>query len=148
MDSPPEEALSLRFQVSVDNVAGIEIGNLGDWQKCEGLSVEFDIFEYKEGGENGYVHRLPGRAKYQNVKLTRPINAKSATVAKWVATVLASKATTTAVVTVLDAAGKEVAHWNLTGVYPARWTGPTLDVTQNQVAIEVLEMAHNGFMAV
>lgn len=146
MGAGPDEALSLRFQVHVDNVAGIQIGDLGDWQKCEGLSVEFDIFEYKEGGENGYIHRLPGRAKYQNVKLTRPINPQSGTVAKWVATVLASKATTTASVIVLDASGKEVAHWNLTGVYPARWTGPTLDVTQNQVATEVLEMSHNGFI--
>jgi phage tail-like protein len=146
MGTAPDEALGLRFKVKVDDVAGILIGDLGDWQKCEGLSVEFDIFEYKEGGENGYIHRLPGRAKYQNVKLTRPINPQSGTVAKWVATVLASKATTTAIVSVLDASGVEVAHWNLTGVYPARWTGPTLDVTANQVAIEVLEMAHNGFL--
>jgi phage tail-like protein len=146
MAAAPEEALSLRFQVHVDNVAGIQIGDLGDWQKCEGLSVEFDIFEYREGGENGYIHRLPGRAKYQNVKLTRPISPASGVVAKWVATVLGSKATTTASVVVLDAAGQEVTHWDLTGVYPARWTGPTLDVTQNQVAMEVLEMSHNGFI--
>ena len=50
-----EAGLGLRFQVKID---GRDFGN---WQKCDGLAVEYDVFEYKEGGENGYVHRLPGR---------------------------------------------------------------------------------------
>ena len=79
MADAPDEALGLRFQVHVE-----DIGDLGDWQKCEGLAVEYDIFEYKEGGENGYVHRFPGRAKHQNIKLTRPISPTSSTVAAWV----------------------------------------------------------------
>ena len=36
-------------------------------------------------------------------------------------------------------------QWKLNGVAVARWTGPTLDVTANQVATEVLELVHNGF---
>ena len=63
-------ALSIRFTVRVD-----DYGSLGSWTKCEGLSVEYEIQEYKEGGENTFVHRLPGRAKYQNIKLTRPLTA-------------------------------------------------------------------------
>jgi hypothetical protein len=35
---------------------------------------------------------------------------------------------------------------NLIDAFPARWTGPTLDVTANNAAIEVLEIAHNGFI--
>jgi len=139
---PLDEALSLRFVV---NVSG-DISDLGDWQKCEGLTVEYDIFEYKEGGENGYTHRLPGRAKYQNVKLTRPINPASKTVAAWVAKMITEPKRVTAMIKVLDAAGNLVVQWNLIDVFPARWTGPTLDVTQNQVAMEVLELAHNGFV--
>jgi len=52
----------------------------------------------------------------------------------------------TAEITVLDPAGDVVATWNLAGIFPAKWTGPTLDVAGNQVAIETLELAHNGFM--
>ena len=66
----PEPALGLRFTVVIDGH-----GTLGNWTKCEGLTVEYDVHEYAEGGLNGYVHRLPGRAKYQNIKLTRPIDA-------------------------------------------------------------------------
>ena len=136
-----DEALGLRFQVHLES-----IGSLGDWQKCEGLGVEFDIFEYKEGGENAYVHRLAGRAKYQNIKLTRPINPTSSKVADWIARSQTDRSRSTGWIRVLDAAGQQVAQWNLAGVFPARWTGPTLDVTANQVATEVLEIAHNGFV--
>ena len=44
----------------------------------------------------------------------------------------------------MDAAGNTVVAWNLVGVYPVRWTGPTLDVGGNQVAYETLELAHHG----
>src|SRR5260370_7686331 len=63
---------SMRFRVKLDGGA-----DLGDWSKCDGLSVEYEILEYKEGGENAYIHRIPGRAKYQNIKLTRPLNKDS-----------------------------------------------------------------------
>ena len=76
-----ETALGLRFAVTIDGLL------LGDWTKCDGLSIEYDVTEYREGGENGFVHRLAGRAKYTNIKLTRPIDASSAEVAVWVASV-------------------------------------------------------------
>jgi phage tail-like protein len=50
-------------------------------------------------------------------------------------------------VSVLDEAGTEIASWSFRGVYPVKWTGPTLDVGQNQVATEVLELCHAGFLA-
>ena len=37
--------------------------------------------------------------------------------------------------------------WNLEGVFPVKWNGPSLDVGANQAATETLELAHNGFLA-
>jgi phage tail-like protein len=133
--------LGLRFKVTIDGY-----GSLGNWTKCEGLSVEFEIHEYKEGGLNDYVHRLPGRAKYKNIKLTRPIDGDSPAVADWLASVKPSQSRQTAQIAVLDAEGETVSEWNLQGVFPARWTGPSLDASSSTVAIEQLELAHNGFM--
>jgi len=135
--------LSLRFTVVLDGQF-----DLGDWTKCEGLAVEYDIAEYQEGGNNGFVHRLPGRAKYQNIKLTRPVDSSSQAVMAWLASVQAAVTPSTASIAVLDSDGATVATWNLIGVFPAKWTGPTLDVGANSVAIEVLELAHSGFMGV
>jgi phage tail-like protein len=133
--------LGLRFHVVIDGK-----DSLGSWTKCEGLSVEYDVYEYKEGGVNSHVHRLPGRAKYQNLKLTRPVTKATADVAAWLAKVRPDMDRTTARIAVLDEAGTEIASWSFRSVYPLRWTGPTLDVGQNQVATEVLELCHAGFL--
>lgn len=134
-------AQSLRFRVKIDN--GQE---LGDWSKCDGLSVEYDVIEYKEGGENSFIHRIPGRVKYQNIKLTRPINNDSTKVAKWIAGLRTNVQRHTAEISALDPEGKAIVTWNLDGMYPVRWTGPSLDIGNNQIANETLELAHNGFL--
>jgi phage tail-like protein len=139
--SDQDSGQSLRFRVKLDGGA-----DLGNWSKCDGLSVEYDVFEYKEGGENTYIHRIPGRAKYQNLKLTRPVNKDSKQVADWIAGMKTHVRRDTAEVSALDSEGKAIATWNFEGVYPVRWNGPSLDIGNNQVATETLELAHNGFL--
>jgi phage tail-like protein len=135
-----ESGLGLRFRIRID---GRDFGN---WQKCDGLSLEYDLYEHKEGGENGYVHRLPGRVSYPNVKLTRPIDSSSSSVSAWVASLQVRMVPSTAEISVLDPTGEAVAHWVLGGVYPVKWSGPSLDVSSNQWATETLELSHNGFL--
>jgi phage tail-like protein len=43
-----------------------------------------------------------------------------------------------------DDAGKEKVRWNFVGGWPTKWTGPTFNATGNEVAIETLEIAHEG----
>jgi phage tail-like protein len=138
-----EPGLGLRFVAEVDLDDGTK---LGAWQKVEGLTVEYEIHEYKEGGVNDRIHRLPTRAKYQNVKLTRPVSPETSKVAAWISHVSTTGKRTQARISVRDAAGNEIAAWTLDGVFPAKWSGPTLDVGQNQVALETLEIAHHGFL--
>jgi phage tail-like protein len=89
---------------------------------------------------------LPGRATYENLKLTRPVDGDSTLVAGWLASIQAAVRRQTAQIAVLDASGETVTAWNLVDVYPMRWTGPTLDVGASSVAMETLELAHNGFL--
>jgi phage tail-like protein len=136
-----EHGLTLRFKVMIDGY-----GSIGNWGKCEGLTVEYSVHEYKEGGQNGFVHKLPGRASYQNIKLTRPVDGQSTLVAGWLASIQAVVRRQTAQVSILDAEGSVVTAWSFTDVYPIKWSGPTLDVGSNAVAMETLELAHNGFL--
>ena len=129
------------FSVTIDGVA-----DLGRWTKCDGLTVEYDVHEYKEGGQNGYVHRLPGRAKYQNIKLTRYVDPASTAVAAWMASIQAAVKRQTAQIAILDPVGSPIAVYDLADVFPVRWTGPSLDVGSNSAATETLELAHNGFL--
>ena len=42
----------------------------GSWTKIEGLGFEFEVKTYREGGVNGYMHKIIGPCKYANVRLT------------------------------------------------------------------------------
>jgi phage tail-like protein len=135
-----EPGLGLNFVVQIDG------HDLGSWTKCEGLGVSYDVYEYKEGGNNSYVHRLPGRAKYDSIRLTRVVSSSTAAVMSWLISVQQSLKYATAKISVRDAGGEEVAAWNLSGVYPSRWSGPTLDANGRGPATETLELVHNGFL--
>jgi phage tail-like protein len=137
-----EPGLALRFWVSID-----DYGTLGSWTKCEGLAVEYEVFEYPEGGVNDHVHRLPGRRKYPNVKLTRPLDEHSADVVKWISGMALKVKRRHAEIAVFDPNDKIVCRWNLTSVYPVKWTGPSLDAGGNQIANETLELSHDGFLS-
>jgi phage tail-like protein len=137
-----------RFVVTID---GKEIG---DFTALEGLSAEYNVMQYAEGGENGFEHRLPGQLKYSTIKLSRPLDAKSARDGGGLATWFTSlgreasrgSATRTAAITAFDSAGEQIASWNLVDAYPFRWTGPSFSSDANTVAKETLELAHHGFI--
>lgn len=44
----------------------------------------------------------------------------------------------------LDRGGQEVARWNFVNAWPMKWTGPSFNAKNNDVAIETLELAHEG----
>jgi phage tail-like protein len=135
-----DPATGLRFHVSVDHA------DIGSFTACEGLGAEYEILEYAEGGENSYVHRLPGRLKYSTVKLTRPVDADSGAIAAWFAGLKTAPARKTVAITALDPAGCEIACWQLDGAYPTKWSGPSFSIDGQSVAKETLELAHNGFI--
>lgn len=135
-----DPALGLRFEVKVDSQ------DLGYFTTCDGLGAEYEVMEYTEGGENTYVHKLPGRMKYTAIKLSRAVDANTSKIAAWFTSMRQGVKRGTAVITVYDGNKKAIAEWKLDGVFPLRWTGPSLSADGNQVAKETLELAHNGFM--
>lgn len=108
-----------------------------------GLQIEMEVLEYAEGGNNGFVYRLPGRTKVGNVTFKRGLVTSNAFF-DWSLEVAAGKVTRRNVSVVMyDVGGKEVRRWSFVGAYPVRWVGPQLSVA-TAAAIETLELAHNG----
>ena len=77
----------------------------------------------EEGGMNGFVHQLPGRLKYTNVKLTRPVNADTAKIAEWIASMNGNVTRTQAQIVAKNHDATPVYTWVLEGVVPVRWAG-------------------------
>jgi phage tail-like protein len=140
-DPNADPAVSVCFKVEIDACP------LGTFTACEGIGVEVTMEQREEGGNNSFVHQLPGRMKYTNVKLTRPVNADTAKVAAWFAKMSGTPERTTARIVAMTIDSKEVWQWSLTGVLPVRWQGPSMSVESAKVATETLELAHHGFLA-
>ena len=140
-DPASDPALSVCFSVTIDQ------HDLGAFMTCEGLAVEVTVEQREEGGNNLYIHQLPGRIKYTNVKFTRPVNAESAKVRDWLASMSTGVTRTTAEITALTSDGQKVASWGLTGVFPVKWQGPSFSLDSPKVATETLELAHHGFLS-
>ena len=68
-----QAALGVRFDPAPAYLFTIELGGIlaGLFTECSGLEVERDIEKYEEGGVNNYVHKLPGRVKFDNIVLKR-----------------------------------------------------------------------------
>jgi phage tail-like protein len=126
----------------------VDIGGLplGLWNSFEGLGMETSIETREEGGNNFFVHQLPGRLKYTNVKITRPLGRDSDLVANWFADMATAVKRTTAEITALGPDNKALVSWSLDGVVPVRWTGPAFNVESPKVATETLEIAYHGFL--
>ena len=125
------------------NIAGYD---LGLWNSFEGLGMETSIETREEGGNNFFVHQLPGRLKYTNVKISRPLGRDSEEVAKWFSSMVVGVTRTTAEITALSPDNSELVSWSLDGVVPVRWTGPAFNVDSPKIATETLELAYHGFL--
>lgn len=135
--------LTTRFIVEMDNT------KLGGWSKCDGLSVNFNIYKYEPLGMNGTLPVLPDRITYDKITLTRAVNdVDTPKVMAWLAARANKAATGTGSIAVLGTDGKPVMVWHLRGVYPAKWKGPTLDASSKNIALETLELHHEGFLGV
>jgi phage tail-like protein len=135
-----DPAVAYMFKVEIDG------RHLGLWNSFEGLGMETTIETREEGGNNTFVHQLPGRLKYTNVKITRPVGTDSSLVAEWLAGMAAGVRRTTAMISALGPDNREIVSWSLDGVVPVRWTGPAFNVETARVATETLELAYHGFI--
>jgi phage tail-like protein len=110
-----------------------------------GLQIETEVMEYAEGGNNRFVHRLPGRTKVSNITLKRGITSSNE-LFMWYLDIAHGKQFTPRNLSVVmyDTAGREVVRWHFIRAYPVKWIGPQLTAGGAQAAIETLELAHDG----
>jgi phage tail-like protein len=142
----PNPGVVFRFKVAIDGL------DLGKWQSCSGLKVNFNPTEVKSGGHYTGSRYLPGEMAYDKLVLKRAVIAKNS---KKLQTWLTSKGRewitggsgtgSTATITLLDSYSKPVMKWKLVGVRPSSWSGPELNAQTSGIAIETLELVHEGF---
>jgi phage tail-like protein len=140
INSTIDPGSSLYFKLLIDGQ------DMGLFNGCEGLAVEVEVEDYTEGGNNGYVTRLPTRLKHSTLKLTRPLTPDSGKLTAWISSITTGVLRPTVQIAALRADGSLVAQWGLLEALPSSWTGPTLDPASATVATETLEIVFHGFI--
>ncbi len=132
-----DPALSIVYKCTIDGFIP-----LGLFTKIEGLGFEYKVTPYREGGVNGYEHQLVGPCTYTKLRLSRPVDSDSKWLSMWLQSVAIKVVPQTMAITALNAAAEDITTWNLAGVIPVKWTGPTLDLMGNAIATETLEVIY------
>jgi phage tail-like protein len=112
---------------------------------CSGFGASTDPIEYREGGDNTTVRKLPGMTKYPNITLKWGLT-DSTELYSWYRDVIqgnVQRKNGSIILLDIDGATEKV-RWNFFNAWPAKWDGPDFTAKGNDVAIETLELAHEG----
>ncbi len=146
----PDASDSIRMAAGfIFEVDGQQIGM---FKEVSGLRADITVEMLEEGGQNNFVHKLPGRLSWPNLVMRRGVT-NTDNLFKWLLKASgdgfegAGKKVerTTVAVTLMDHGGKRVQAWELVEAFPVRWEGPQLAADANAPAMEELEIAHHGF---
>lgn len=137
------------FNFEVEMVDGPTVGG---FEKISGLSMQMETVEYREGGVNDYVHKLPGQYSHPSLVLENGI-VDERTVFDWIGDLREGTTPTeearTNVEILIRAGHKKKERWGFEvfDAYPIQWAGPDLLATEKEgnAAMQTLELAHRGF---
>jgi phage tail-like protein len=121
--------------------------SVGYFTEVTGLSAEVETLTYSEGGMNEFQHKLPTRVKYPNLVLKRGMTTK-AELQKWFQKSHTQAERTGIRLSMLDNAGTRIRTWSFVNAFPVKWTGPNFNVSQSALAVEQIEIAHEGIETV
>jgi phage tail-like protein len=128
---------SSHFKVSVPGLT------IGTFRNCNGLSMEFDVFEWAEGGNNEFVHHLPGRMRYPYLTLTSGLTDDVA-LQQWFWKTREQAELKEVTIQLQTQDGGTKRAWTFADAFPVRWTGPSIAADGSGLATESLEIAHSG----
>ena len=131
---------SYNFLVEIDGITRAA------FQEASGFESSIDIIDHREGGDNTTMRRLPSITKYSNIVLkwgTTDDRELHDWHRDWIKGDKKAKRKNGSIV-LLDRQGNEKVRWNFFNAWPAKWTGMTFNAETSEVAIESLELAHEG----
>ena len=116
------------------------------FSEVSGLSIEVQPIEYRDGASPQYsVIKMPGIPKYSNITLKRGVVAADNEFYLWLNTTkLNTVERRDLIISLLNENHEPTMSWKVINAFPVKVEGPGLKSTGNEVAIETLELAHEG----
>ena len=132
-----------KFYFTVDLGGGMKNAS---FQEVSGLDVEAQIIEYRHGDSKIFSNqKMPGLVKFGNVTLKKGILIKDNQFFEWYKTINMNTVKRVPVtIKLLDEGGNATMVWTLQNAWPTKITGTDLKSDGNEVAVETIEIAHEG----
>lgn len=131
-----------RYKVEIDGL------DAGGFSEVSGFDLSVDVMEYREGDSVQTPMKMPGLRRYSNIVLKQGL-ADSMVLYDWITTgVDGAVERKTITITLLDEEEAPAASWQVINAWPMRYTAPNFDANASEVAIETLEIAHEGMTRV
>jgi phage tail-like protein len=124
----------------------IEIEGLlvGGFSQCTGLAVEVEVHEYREGGQNEFMHRFAGATRHPPLVLKHGLSPLDG-LWGWHQDVAAGQVRRrNATIYLLNSSQVPVLWWHIRESLPLKWTGPELHADSASIAFETVELTHRG----
>jgi phage tail-like protein len=136
----------LDSQASADTLISVSVDYfVAGFSECSGIEASFEVMDLKEGGLNTHVWKLPVRASHSNITLKHGSIYQYDDLWDWHYSWVQGQGTRKDGLIVLnDNTGQPAKTWKFTRGIPVKWSGPSLNASQSNVAIESLEIAHEG----
>ena len=114
--------------------------------EVSGLEIDIDVVEFRDGADpNQSAHKMPGITRYKNIVLKRGIVKGDNDFFNWINTKnLNQVERRDIVIKLLNENHDPVMSWRVRNAFPVKFTGPVLNANSSEVAIEALELAHEG----
>ena len=131
-----------RYRVEIDGL------DAGGFSEVSGFDASIDVMEYREGDMVQTPYKIPGLKKYGNITLKKGLT-DSLVMYEWLITGVDGPVDRkTITITSLDESEQPVASWQVINAWPIKYSAPDFNATSSEVAIEVVEIAHEGMTRV
>lgn len=143
-------AIASAFLIEIDNT------EIGMFREVTGLEVKIEEYLFNAGGQNSTVYKRPGRMSWTNIVLKRGVT-QGNDLFEWFERTSGEQfgasgskvPVSTGAIVALNFRGDRLRSWNLKGVWPVRWKGPSFNTftsEKREASLEEeLEVAHHGF---
>lgn len=125
-------------------------GNDSSFQEVSGLYATMETTPITEGGQNLFVHKSPGRMKFEDLTLKRGLMLWDSDISNWCWTqfsdgLRAKIKPRDVTLSLLDFENDAIMIWNFKNAYPVKWGVSDLDASKSAFVVESLVLTYNYY---
>jgi phage tail-like protein len=140
----PDPYSGYSFLMTIDGVSDDGTATAGSFSEISGIEIEVTPIDYRNGSEPPTPRKMRGLIKYTNLTCKRGITG-DLNFWNWIrAGINGQVQRADGSIVLRDENQAEVMRWNFRRAWPCKFTGPGLNAANSEIAIDTLEICHEG----